>query len=219
MEETAVLLGWVGFAAALIVSASDVILLGRHDEFARYYGKPSPMIGFPFWRINVGNWLGVIFIPLVILGFAPLWLAFEQASRFEQIISVGGFSYFFAMGGAGHAATAFSGVPFRAAARQAVNDRDTGTEAVIAEQSKLFAALAKALSLVLLTASVVFSTSVLSGRTALPFWVGLINPFVLMFAARYSHKWLPRQVGGYLSPVNVYVGFVPLIALTTILRQ
>lgn len=198
------------------VVVADILLFGRSDSFDRIPLKKRT-VGFPFWRINVGNTLGVCLIPIVAFGFVPLFYALRPSGLFTAWVAVGLLGYVFGTGLGGHAITAYMSIVVRA--REGLADKSPDTRAldsVLSEQNKVY----KGVSFVILTAfligSLVYSILVLTGKTYLPVWMAIINPFFLTIASWSSYRWAPSAIAGYLFPICIYVGVTPLQILTLI---
>jgi hypothetical protein len=214
--ETVRVCGVVGILASLGMLVADILLYGRSDSFKRL-----PFIeraaGLPFWRLNVANALGVGLIPIVALGFVPLFYALRPSGVFAALVVAGSFVYFMGMGAGTHASTVDQYLLHRARERQTNNSPEAKVlDSVISEQGKLQCLLSWMVRIALLLGSLIYSVLVLIGNTHLPAWMAIINPFLLTAFAIYSERWMPSAIAGYLYPIKVYFGIIPLQVLTLI---
>lgn len=206
--------GVTGITAALGVLIADILLYGRADSFDRLPGLKRAT-GFPFWRLNIGNALGVCLIPVVILGFVPLYYALRPIGLFPALFTTGLLAYFFGMGPGAHASTAFLCLVNRARGNYSDNAPETDVlDSVINDAAKMFNVLFVILTISVGIGSLSYSVIVLTGQTYLPAWMAVLNPYILIILTTYSQNYLPPILAGYLVPIRVYIGFIPLLALT-----
>ncbi len=216
LELTIRLCGITGIVASLGVAVADVFLYGRTDSFDCLPGLKRA-IGFPFWRLNVGNALGVCLIPIVALGFVPLYYALRPIGLFPALFTTGLLVYFFGLGPSAHTFTAILCLVNRE--RGEYSDSSSEAEAldsILGEATKMFNVLFVISSISIGLGSLIYSVTVLTGKTYLPVWMGLFNPYLLIVLATFSQRWLPPTIAGYLVPVRVYVGVTPLLTMTLI---
>ncbi len=208
--------GIAGIVASFGVMVADLLLFGRSDSFVRLPGVKR-MIGFPFWRINVGNALGVCLIPIVTLGFVPLFFALRPSGLFAACIAAGLLVYFFGIGPGGHTFYAYNGIVQRE--REGLSDNSPegrALDSVSSYHKRIFTVVSIVLLSSNIIGSLVYSILVLTGKTYLPVWMAIINPFFLTGIAYSSFRWAPPAISGYLSPISVYIGVTPLQILTLI---
>jgi hypothetical protein len=208
--------GVAGILASLGMVVADILLYGRSDSF-----KSLPSLkrasGLPFWRLNFGNALGVCLIPIVALGFVPLFFALRPSGFFIALIVTGLFVYFLGMGDGTHASTSDQYLLHRAREKELDNSPEArALDSVISEQGKMKNVLVWVVRIALLSGSLIYSVLVLIGNTHLPVWMAIINPFLLTAFAIYSERWMPPVIAGYLYPIKVYFGIIPLQILTLI---
>ncbi|MFW9997517.1 MAG: DUF6796 family protein [Candidatus Odinarchaeota archaeon] len=208
--------GIIGIVASLGVLVADLFIYGRSDSFESL-PPLKRAAGLPLWRLNTGNALGIGLIPFVALGFVPLFYALLPSGFFMAFIVTGLFVYFFGMGPGAHASTVDHYLLHRAREKYSINSPETNAlDSVISEQGKIYDVLVWLVRVPLLLGSLVYSVLVLMGNTCLPVWMAIINPFVLIGFAISSERWMPSTIAGYLYPIKVYVGIIPLQLLTLI---
>jgi hypothetical protein len=208
--------GVTGIIAALGMVVVDLLMYGRSDSF-KLLSCLKRAAGFPFWRLNASDFLGVGLIPIVALGFVPLFYALKPSGLFMALTVTGLFAYFMGMGDGVHASTADQYLLHRAREKQADNSPEARIlDSVIEEQGKMQNVLVWMVRIMLLSGSLIYSILVLIGNTHLPAWMAIINPFLLTAFAIYSERWMPSAIAGYLYPIKVYFGIIPLQILTLI---
>lgn len=208
--------GVTGIIASLGVLIADILLYGRADSFDRLPGLKRA-IGFPFWRLNIGNAIGVCLIPVVILGFVPLYYAIKPFGFFPALLTTGLLAYFFGLGPSAHTFTANLCLINRARGNYFDNAPEADVlDSVLRETLKMFNVLFVIMSISVGLGSLFYSAIVATGKTYLPVWMAALNPYFLIILATYSQKFLPATIAGYLVPTRVYVGFIPLLILTLV---
>jgi hypothetical protein len=83
-------------------------------------------------------------------------------------------------------------------------------DTVSLDQQRIFLGMGIIILAVYLLGSIALSILLLTGKTSLPVWTAAINPFILTAAAYTSSHWAPPAISGFLSPVSVYVGVLPM---------
>ncbi|MDJ0704528.1 MAG: hypothetical protein QNJ46_14695 [Leptolyngbyaceae cyanobacterium MO_188.B28] len=89
-------------------------------------------------------------------------------------------------------------------------------DAVLDETTKMFNVLLVILSIPVGFGSLFYSAIVLTGKTHLPVWMAVLNPYMLIAFATFSQKFLSPIFAGYLVPIRVYIGFIPLLTMTLV---
>jgi len=208
--------GIIGIIASLGMLVADIFIYGRSDSF-KHLPPLKRAVGLPLWRLNIGNALGVGLIPFVALGFAPLFYALLPSGFFMAFIVTGLFVYFFGMGSGAHASTVDQYLLHRTREKYSNNSLEIkALDSVINEQGKIHNILIWMVRVPLFIGSLLYSILVLIGNTYLPVWMTIINPFLLTAFAIYSERWMPSSIAGYLYPIKVYFGIIPLQILTLI---
>lgn len=199
------LCGITGILASLGIAVADIFLYGRTDSFDRLPGFKRA-IGFPFWRLNIGNALGVSLIPIVALGFVPLYYALRPTGLFPALFTTGLLVYFFGLGPSAHSITAILLLVNRERGKYSDSSSEAEVlDSILSKTTKMFNVLFVISSISIGLGSLIYSVTVLTGETFLPVWMGLFNPYLLIVLATFSQKWIPATIAGYLVPIRVYV--------------
>ncbi len=208
--------GIVGIVASLIMVAADTIFLGRSESFQRFPIK-FRTVGFPFWRLNVGSTLGVSMIPFVAVGFIPLYFLLLPIGQIWSGLTTGLLMYFFAMAPGAHVQYANNGI-----IQDLRNDFKNPSpqtkvlDQVSKDQTRIFMGMGYIILAAYFLGSLLYSILVLTGKTNLPIWMAVINPFAITAIAYSSSHWLHSVISGYLSPISVYIGVTTLQILLLI---
>ena len=208
--------GLSGIIASIGVMTGDILYFGRKESYNEY-SINKRAIGLPFWRISAGKTLGVCLIPIVTLGFVPVYFALKPSGIAIALITSTLLGYAFAIGSSGHSFVAYSSIIFRA--REGKSDTSPivkTLDTILTDYKKLFTVEAIILITAFCIGSCIYSILILTGKTYLPMWMAVINPFILMLIARSSYKWLPSFIAGYVHPICMYIGVTPLQVLTII---
>ncbi len=213
-ETTIRICGIIGILASLVMIVADTIFLGRWESF-KQFPVESRTVGFPFWRLNVGSTLGVCLIPFVAAGFVPTYYALKPSGPAMAAITTGLLVYFIGMAPGAHVYYANNGI-IQGLKKQlpAHSPESLVLDAVSFDQRKIFMGMGYIILAAYFFGSILFSILVLIGKSSLPVWMAIINPFFLTAAAYTSSIWAPSVISGYLSPVSVYIGVTPLQILT-----
>lgn len=209
--------GLAGIFASLVMIVADTIFLGRWESYTQFPVE-SRTVGFPFWRLNVGSTLGVCLIPFVAVGFVPVYYALRPAGLIPAAVTIGLLVYFIGMAPGAHVYYANNGIIQGERKGLPDNSPESRVLATIAsDQRRIFMGMGYIILTAYLLGSLLYSVLVVSGKTSLPAWMAIINPFALTAAAYTSSSWVPSVISGYLSPISVYVGVTTLEILTLIL--
>ena len=83
------IMGLIGIIGVLLTILSDFILIGRPSSSTAFFklGTES-MADFSQWRITVGAFLGIIVIPIQIVGLTTIYYGLKSAGVIKSIIIV-----------------------------------------------------------------------------------------------------------------------------------
>lgn len=206
-RQEAVLTGLVGIAAAVIVGAGEFLL--HFDPLARY-GQ-----GFDFLKAvserqaTLGHFLGVLGAPLYVVGAWHLNLMLRSANRFWAK------ALFFIMAYGCIIGAVWIGS--RATAVMIVNtSSDAAFETAIALYDLRYETLLTAMRVVILAVSAILVWLSLTGRSAYPKWMALLNPILLILAS-FLVFWLVPSIGKYLMPIALNVAYFVIFTVSTLI--
>jgi hypothetical protein len=128
------------------------------------------------WRIQLGQYLGVLFIPLQLFGILPLWHLFRHQKPQLANGLLAGAIFFTIIGATYHGMLGMLG--------GYVTLHDTGATGVLAHRTEAFAMLKSMLEpygavlmLMYLALSVVLARECWQGIAHLPRWLAFLSPF------------------------------------------
>jgi len=194
--------GVLGLLAAVLVGAGEFLLhfdaLGRFAEGGAY----EFMRGINENRTTIGHFLGVLIVPLYIIGFWHLMKMLEPANVLASRIAFVVMSYGIIIGAVW--------IGSRAGISTIVNSTSINNPASFISLYELrYENLLQVTRLAVLVFSGIFIWLVLSGRSHYPRWMALFNPIILILASFAIWAIVP-VVGIYLMPIALNVAFALL---------
>jgi hypothetical protein len=227
MEQLTVSLRITGLLAllgAFLYAIGDVLLLAgkisledypRLKPFAKLLSDAEKMVVLPPGRLIWGALLGVFATPLVLAGFWQVYqglngangsLAFTTGLLFAIASVIGAFVHgtFYYMG----------------EYVQALNKVDDASQPVIADmiarhRSVLIVSYGPLLILILI-ASILFSSQVASGQTAFPRWMAAVNPVTMTLVWLVLKRALPQFARDWTEGAGFNIAYLAFFACTTI---
>jgi hypothetical protein len=204
--------GLAALLGALLNAAADVVLQGTAS--GSYTADMQFMWGISEPRLRVGAYLGVLVIPIALVGFWHVYRGLKQAGRGAALPPVLIGSYATAVAPALH-----FGLLYPALVGHAILDAG-GPAGTLRELHDRMNGASTGLWLLVLLGFAVFSLwfmiLVLSGRTGYPRWFGLLNPLFLMITLVALLPLVPL-VGHYLWPAATALAFALFFGGSTIL--
>ena len=210
--------GITGMTAAFISSVGDVVLLASPVSGWELYVHPFGHISEISWcqcRIIVGGFLGVVFLPLMIVGLYHILYGLKPLGK-----CISWFTFIIAA----HAVVV--GTIFHASHMFMITGVETNfaiigtSEAGISEMIALFTEYIDTMFYLLivesLIASLLFVIAVLTGRTLFPRPMAIANPVILIVAVTFVFILLPAPIGGYLGASGMNVGMFIFFFLSTL---
>ena len=203
--------GVIGFLAAILVGAGEFLLhfdaLGRFAEGGAY----EFMRGINENRTTIGHFLGVLSVPLYIIGFWHLMKMLEPANALASRIAFAIMSYGIIIGAVW--------IGSRAGISTIINSSSiVNPIAFISLYELRYENLLQVTRIAVLVFSVIFIWLVLSGRSHYPRWMALFNPFFLILASFAIWAVVP-VVGIYLMPIALNVAFATLFLFSIYFSQ
>lgn len=209
--------GVVGALGAFLMAVGDVILLGRPISgpafFATEMGRGN-MVYLPQWRLALGSTLGVVVVPLQIVGFWQVLEALKPAGRWRSWPVFLIMAHMLIVGGAVHSTFMFVGTGLKAH-HSLVEASGTGLPEMLAYFFSYQTVLYLIAGVELIVASSWFVVAVLSGKTAYPRWMAVLNPFILVALTTLLGMAMPAPVGGYLAPTQFNSGILLFFVIST----
>jgi hypothetical protein len=201
--------GLIGLFAAILVGAGEFLL--HFDALGRFGDSYDFMRGIDAKRTTLGHFLGVIGVPLYIVGFWHLMKMLEPANRLASRVAFATLSYGIIVGGVW--------IGSRAGISAIVNDPTlTDIAPLISLYELRYENLLQVTRLAVLGFSIIFIWLVLSGRSHYPRWMTLLNPICLILAS-FTIWMIVPVVGIYLMPIALNVAFAFLFIFSIYYSQ
>ena len=215
--------GLLALLGALLYAIGDVLLLAskvsldqypRLKPFAKLLSDAEKMVVLPANRMIAGALLGVFATPLVLAGIWQVYQGLNGAN--ETLILITGLLFAVAsvIGTFVHGTFYYMGEYI-----QALNKVEDNSQPVIAEMierhRKVLIITYAPVILFILTASILFSVLVASGRTAFPVWMAAINPVTMTIAWLLIKRLLPQFVQDWTEGAGFNIAFLVFFACTT----
>lgn len=205
------LAGIVGLIGAILVAAADIVLLsvpgGNYGS-----GSFAYLAAVPSGRLILGHFMGVLALPLEIIGFWQLAQGLAPGGKRASLIFLLVSAYSVVLGAVYHAALA----PIAAVvqAQQAASEANTALTALIDTLSGYARPFSSITGAGVLVISIIFAWRVGFGRSHYPRWMALVNPLTLTIAVIALGRALPA-LGDVLLPAAFSIANAVLFALST----
>jgi len=197
--------GLIGLVAALFTGAGEFLL--HFDPQARYGDGLQFFHAVDDSRASLGHFIGVLSAPLYIVGIFHLHLMLRSASPVWALIFFVMLAYSLII--------AFVWLGSRASL-DALADLSAGpaTSNLLRLYELRYETLLDIARLGVTIASILFVVLILTGRSAYPRWVALLNPFLLIALCFVAWLTVPT-VGLFIMPVALNVAFAILFAVSS----
>jgi hypothetical protein len=218
------LTGLLALLGALLYAIGDVLLLAskasldqypKLKPFAKLLSDAEKMVALPPDRMIWGALLGVFATPLVLAGFWQIYHGLNGANQTLTILTTLLFAVASVIGAFVHGTFYYMGEYV-----QALNKVEDGSQPIIAEMiarhRKVLIITYAPVLILILTASILFSILVDSGRTAFPVWMAAVNPVTMTLAWLGLKRLLPQFVRDWTEGAGFNIAFLAFFACTTI---
>jgi hypothetical protein len=200
-----VLTGFAGILAATLVGAGEFLL--HYDPLVRYTQGFEFLKGVTEFQATTGHFLGVFGGPLYLLGAWHLYLMLRRANPFWAKLAFLLLAYGFIVGGVW--------IGSRATASFMVNTMSGDALASALGLYELrYENLLTVVRIAALGFSAIFVWLILSGRSAYPRWMAILNPILLIIAS-FLIFWIAPGIGKFLMPIALNVAFFIVFSVST----
>ena len=216
--------GLLALLGAFLYAVGDVLLLAskvsldnypRLKQFSKLLSDAEKMVVLPPSRMIWGALIGVFATPLVLAGFWQVYQGLNGANSILTLITGLLFAVASVIGAFVHGTFYYMGEYV-----QALNKVDDGSQPVIAEMivrhRKLLIISYAPVLILILTASILFSILVASGKTAFPVWMAAINPVTMTITWLLIKRLLPQFVRDWTEGAGFNIAYLLFFACTTI---
>lgn len=205
--QTLVLTGLAGILAAALVGAGEFML--HYDPLVRYSEGFVFFMGVTQHQATIGHFLAVIGGPLYLLGAWHLYLMLRPANQLWARLAFLLMAYGFMIGAVW--------IGSRANVAYLVN---TMSGDALATALKLYEFryenLLTLVRIAVLGFSGIFIWLIVSGRSAYPRWMAILNPIILIIASFVVFLIAPG-IGKYLMPIALNVAFFIVFSVSTLI--
>jgi hypothetical protein len=216
--------GLLALLGALLYAIGDVLLLAsrasldnypRLKPFARLLSDAEKMVVLPPNRMIWGALIGVFATPLVLLGIWQVYQGLAGANETLTLITGLLFAIASVIGAFVHGTFYYMG-EYVQALNKVTEDSQVVIAEMIARHRKVLIITYAPVLILILTASILFSLLVASGRTAFPVWMAAINPVTMTMAWLLIKRVLPQFVRDWTEGAGFNIAYLVFFACTTI---
>jgi hypothetical protein len=216
--------GLLALIGAFLYAIGDVLLLAskasldhypKLKPFAKLLSDAEKMVVLSPNRMIWGALIGVFATPLILAGFWQVYQGLNGADQTLTLITVLLFAIASVIGAFVHGTFYYMGEYV-----QALNKVEDGSQTVIADMiarhRKILIITYAPVLILVLTASILFSILVASGRTVFPVWMAAINPVTMTIAWLVLKRILPQFVRDWTEGAGFNIAYLIFFACTTI---
>ena len=216
--------GLLALLGAFLYAIGDVLLLAskisldhypRLKPYTRLLSDAEKMVGLTPNRMIWGALIGVFATPLLLAGFWQVYNGLNGANESLTLITALLFAVASVIGAFVHGTFYYMGEYV-----QALNKVEDGSQAVIAEMigrhRKVLIITYAPVLILILTASILFSILVASGKTAFPVWMAAVNPVTMTIAWLLIKRLLPQFVRDWTEGAGFNIAYLVFFAFTTL---
>jgi hypothetical protein len=209
------IMGLIGITGVLLTIISDFILIGRPSSSNAFFklGTES-MADLSQWRITVGAFLGIIVIPIQIVGLATIYYGLKSAGKIKAIIIVLTTAHTLMMAVAFHTSYAFIASGWNL--YYELGTRDLIAEKMINRFGYYWKIIIIIMSVELIFSSAYFVFLILRGNTLYPKWMALFSPFCVLLYMYPVVLIAPKPIGGFIAPAFLNLATLVFFILSTI---
>jgi hypothetical protein len=202
--------GLAGIAGTILTIISDLILIGRPVSGYNYFRLGTElMAGIPQWRITIGAFLGILVLPLQILGLASLYYGMLRAGKIVTYCTFFLMAHALIMGVAFHTSYAFMGTGWKL--HNELGLSNTASSGMISTFLGYWKTLIIVMFAETMLSSGIFAFCVAKGYTLYPLWMSILNPFCIFLFMFLLVLAIPAPVGGFAG--SVYLNMSSLLFL------
>ncbi len=203
-----VLTGLVGLVAAILVGAGEFLL--HYDPLARFSETSYDfMRAASDQRQTVGHFIGVLGVPLYLVGCWHMYLMLKPANQTWAFITFLVGAYGFIMGG--------DWISSRASIGALIHLQDTGlqVDSLVDLYRIRYESLLTIIRVTTFALSLMFIGLTLTGRSHYPKWAAIFNPIVLLVLSFVVYAIAPA-IGKYVMPIALNVAFFIFFSISIV---
>lgn len=216
--------GLLALFGAFLYAIGDVLLLASKVDlddypklkpFAKLLSDAEKMVVLSPNRLIWGALLGVFATPLVAAGFWQVYQGLKGANASAVLATVLLFATGSIIGAFVHGTFYYMGEYIHA-----LNKVEESSQAVVVDMinrhKKVLIISYAPVLLLIITASMMFSILVASGKTAFPIWMAAVNPLTMTIAWLLVKRILPQYIRDGAEGAGFNIAFMAFFACTTI---
>ena len=216
--------GLLALIGAFLYAIGDVLLLAskisldnypRLKPFAKLLSDAEKMVVLPPNRMIWGALIGVFATPLVLAGFWQVYQGLNGANTTLTLVTGFLFATASVIGTFVHGTFYYMG-EYVQALNKVQDDSQLVIAEMIARHRKVLIITYAPVFILILTASILFSILVASGKTAFPVWMAAVNPVTMTIAWLAIKRILPQFVRDWTEGAGFNIAFLAFFACTTI---
>lgn len=215
--------GVLAFLGALLYAIGDVLLLAskvtlddypRLKPFAKLLSDAEKMVVLPPSRMIWGALLGVFATPFVMLGYWQVYQGLSGANARWALAILGLFGSASVIGAFVHGTFYYMG-EYIHALNKVQDESQSVVVQMIERHRKVLIVTYTPVMIFIISASIIFSIVVLSGKTAFPVWMAAVNPVTMTVAWLLVKRVLPPLVRDWTEGAGFNIAFLIFFACTT----
>jgi hypothetical protein len=216
--------GLLALLGAFLYAIGDVFLLAGKvnlDEypklkpFAKLLSDSERMVVLSPNRMMWGALIGVFATPLVLAGFWQVYQGLSGANVWVVGAAVGLFGTASVIGAFVHGSFFYMGEYIHALNNVKEDSQDVIAK-MIERHKKVLIITDAPLLIFIITASILFSVLVGSGKTSFPVWMAAINPVTMTIAWMLVKRVLPQFIHDWTEGAGFNIAYLAFFACTTI---
>ena len=218
------LLGILAFVGATVYAVGDVLLLAskvnidqypKLKTFAKLLSDAEKMIVLSPTRLVWGALIGVFSTPLILLGFWHAYQGLSGVNAWAALATFGLFGTASIIGAFVHGSFYYMG-EYVHALNDVIEESQSVIAGMIERHKKVLIATYVPLLLFIISASILFSILVASGRTAFPGWMAAVNPLTMTLVWMIGKRILPQFIRDWTEGAGFNIAYMAFFACTTI---
>lgn len=218
------LLGILAFVGATVYAVGDVLLLAskvnidqypKLKPFAKLLSDAEKMIVLSPTRLIWGALIGVFSTPLILLGFWHAYQGLSGVNVWAALATFGLFGTASIIGAFVHGSFYYMG-EYVHALNDVIEESQSVITGMIERHKKVLIATYVPLLLFIISASILFSILVASGRTAFPGWMAAVNPLTMTLVWMIGKRILPQFIRDWTEGAGFNIAYMAFFACTTI---
>lgn len=218
------LLGILAFVGATVYAVGDVLLLAskvnidqypKLKPFAKLLSDAEKMIVLSPTRLIWGALIGVFSTPLILLGFWHAYQGLSGVDAWAALATFGLFGTASIIGAFVHGSFYYMG-EYVHALNDVIEESQSVIAGMIERHKKVLIATYVPLLLFIISASILFSILVTSGKTAFPGWMAAVNPLTMTLVWMIGKRILPQFIRDWTEGAGFNIAYMAFFACTTI---